>query len=295
MPVVFKDFEKDVTDFFDKYYQKGTKGSKGKTGFKLENKSKGANRTVYVNNMFEEDVFTVNFHYDVKEKGLKTKVGISNSGLLVPKITYEKSVASCGDHKLELTDTLKIANVCDWAGEFLHEWKTSCALVQSKSKFSPADGCKTDVNLSADVPAVKGLSIGGSVNLNVCKRQASKYKVGAQYKSSSALLAGAYELAGYYSLSASLPLKGVFKGEDVTVYAQTAATEKEAYTVFGAGTKCPLTGANVRVKASLAGNYGLAFARSFPNNLTVALGVEGSLFDLTKCPCDKIAVLVVRE
>jgi len=296
MPSVFKDFEKDVTDFFDKYHKKGAKG------YKLESKSKGSDRTVYVNPAFEEDVFTVNFEYDIKANGLKTKLGFDNKNNATATVTLEQAGFG-GDHKVELKDKVKVLNVFDYAGEFVHEWKINIlptpVNVYSKSKFSSA-GCATDVMASADVPGVKGLAVGGSANIDCCKRTVSKQKVGVMYKgvngSCSSVVAFNYNLTGVYSGGFVATLKGLLPQFDsIEVAAATSTDPKEKHTSFGLGLKCPYTGGNVRTKVGLAGNYGLQYFRSYPNNTTIGFGVEGKLSELSKCPADTLLFTVVRE
>lgn len=294
MPVVFKDFEKESNDFFDKYYVKGLKGS-----FKLETKGKASNKTLYVNSAFEENVFTVNFQYDVKESNIKTKTGINSKQKVSAKATYE-----AGDNKIEVTESFPLLNIFDYAGKIVTESKVKVlptpVNIYSESKFSRGSGYQTDLMFSADFPGIKGLQIGGSTNIDVIKQRASKQKVGFLYTNTSgnctSRTAVGYSLNGEYSAGILATLKNFSKlFGTVEVAAQTIFTDKEKVTSAGLGFVCPLTGSNVRSKLSLSGNYGVSLYRSFPNNVTVGGGFEGSIYDLSKCPLEKLTVSVVSE
>eukprot|EP00760_Papus_ankaliazontas_P030595 PhM_4_TR4919/c0_g1_i1/m.26171 len=284
MPVFFKDFDKDVADFFKKHYVEGTKG------FKFEAKGKGKDETVYLNPGFEKGVFTLNVHYDMKEKGLKSKVGVANNDTVVSKVTVERA-----GHKFDITETLKLKDIFNYAGDVAHEWKNNTLAVYSKSTFGAGAPCNTEVHLSA--AATKELTVGCQANFSVCTRALSGWKAGARFSCcKDNLLACTYDNAGTIGVAGMGIVKQAFKGADVQLVARATKSAKGGPKFdCGAQLLCPFTGAYTRVKANLAGNYGLALTKSF-GDYAVTLGGEGVMGQLA-CPFQpgKMSVSIVRN
>eukprot|EP00008_Paramoeba_atlantica_P011924 CAMPEP_0201501114 /NCGR_PEP_ID=MMETSP0151_2-20130828/83415_1 /ASSEMBLY_ACC=CAM_ASM_000257 /TAXON_ID=200890 /ORGANISM="Paramoeba atlantica, Strain 621/1 / CCAP 1560/9" /LENGTH=297 /DNA_ID=CAMNT_0047894593 /DNA_START=67 /DNA_END=958 /DNA_ORIENTATION=- len=117
MPLLFfKDFEKDVTDFFTSPH-----------GFSLLTRTPGADRSPYLNHAITPDpinnnnnnnnnnnTLSLNLHYDCAVRGLQSVLGLTNKGTASGRVTWKSggSSGSSGSGSGSATFLYLVENLC---------------------------------------------------------------------------------------------------------------------------------------------------------------------------------------
>ena len=292
MPVaIYKDYDMDVTGFFNKFFMAAC------NGFKLESKKTAAVDTLYFNPHFVDGTFKGAFHYDFKALNgtVKATHTVAQTGAANVQLNYTTK-CSFGAQMVQFTYGYKLADVTAYTGELITKASPDALTLWTKTNFAKGS-CATV--FSASVQPVDGLALGGQASFNCVPKVLGGYQAGAQYKTGGITFAGKYEVAAGQATAgfvAPALVKDIFgEGKNLDLAAQVVQNAKGVTAQFGAGTKCPLTGFNVRVKGNLAGNYGVALFRALPKGYTVGVGVEGSVSTLGKCPCDKLSCNIAYE
>ena len=291
MPVFFKDFERDVDGFFKKHYIGANKGQ-----FRLESNHKPVDGRIYLNNVFEGDVFSVNMHYDSQLHGVNSKLSLFSNGMAGTSLLWKYALGAF-QNAIEFKESFDLHNLCSWKADLSQRSAADVVAIESKHSVSSKATAKSEVGLSFAVPNVQGLTVGCGTDFDSISSFDSPVKYGALYKLfSKSIVSFVADQRGDYSLGLFANASDFYAVPyDFSGVVQMAKRSKQILVNLGLTTTCPFSGSALRLKTDLSGKYGLSVSRALPDNTKFNLGFEGDVQSGFKFPAERLSISLVTE
>ena len=292
MPVFFKDFERDFDGFFKKHYVGANKGQ-----FRLESNHKPVDGQLYLNNVFEGNVFSVNMHYDSKLHGINSKLSLLSNGTAGTSLIWKYALGAF-QNAIEFRNQFDLQDCGSWKTDLSQRSAADAVAIESKHTISSKATAKSEVGLAFRVPNVEGLTVGCGTDFDSTSvKFESPIKYGALYKFfTKSLVSVVADQSGDYSIGlhanaadfATVPY-------DFSNVVQVIKRSKDILLNFGMSTVCPFSGSALRVKADSNGKYGLSMSRGLPDNTKFNIGLEGDVRAGLTFPSERLSISLVTE